>query len=850
MRKFVVVPPMSGGLEKLREIAGNLWFSWNAEAAELFEHLDEKQWIESKHNPVKTLISLSSKRLEDLQSDEGYRSHAERVFQRFRAYMDKRRPYDFGLSGPIDFTTAFFSIEFGLTECLPLHSGELGLFAGNLLKSASDVNLPMVGVGLLYQEGYFRQRLSADGMQQEYYPRTDFDILPMDRVFDESGSELTVSVTLGNEVIKLRLFRVDVGRCKLYLLDADIPENDPKQRRITARLYDGDQDMRIRQEMVLGLGGVRALDALGIEPMVFHLNEGHVAFTILERIRMFVEREGLSIEEASTLATAQTVVTFHSNGPAGNDSFHAGAMGYYFSEYLRALNMDLDWLMGLGRINPHNEAEPFSMGALSLRLSSYANGVSQIHTSNLKRRWSPMWPNTGPEDSPFQTITSGVHVPSCASRDLLKLYDRYLGFGWSEDPDCEKVWQRAEQIPDTELWRNHERGRMRLVSFTRRRLVEQLKIRGAPAQEIELASGALDPETLTICCISRFAAYQRPLLIFKDLRRLAKIIDDAGRPVQFIFSGKAHPADSGGKDLIKRLYEFCRAKPFQDRIVFIEDYDLDVADLMAQGADVWLGLSRRPNEACGVYGMLAAANGALNLSVRDGWWNEAYSGDNGWTIGAGEEYENPEYQDYIESRALYDLLEESVKPAFYERTADDLPRAWLDMMKRSISGVCPVHNTHRMLNDYVEKRYLPALRSATDLINDDYKKLRELVSWHKDLKQEWHGVQIRKVEIPPEEESLKGRSVKVKAYVDTGGRNPDDLLVEVLHGPIDLWDNFLERYIARLKPSDQEGGPAGETVFSGGMPLEHAGLYGYLVRITANNPNLPPTKKHEIVRIG
>lgn len=837
-------------MKKLREIAGNLWFSWNAEAAELFEHLDETLWAESRHNPVKALISLSSKRLEELEADEGYRSHAERVNQRFRAYMDKRRTYDFGLSKPIDFTTAFFSIEFALSECLPLHSGELGLFAGNLLKSASDVNLPMVGVGLLYQEGYFRQRLSADGMQQEYYPRTEFDTLPLERVFDQSGSELIVSVPMGPDTIKFRVFRVDVGRCKLYLLDADIPENDPKQRRITARLYGGDQDMRIRQEMALGIGGVKALEALGVRPSVFHLNEGHVAFAILERIRMFVENEGLSIEEASTLATAQTVVTFHSNGPGENDSFHAGVMGYYFSEYLSGLNMDLDWLMGLGRINPGNNSEPFSMGVLSLRLSSFANGVSRLHTRQLKQRWSPMWPNTGEEDSPFQPVTSGAHIPSCASKDLLKLYDRYLGFGWTEDPDSEKIWQRAEQIPDTELWRNHERGRLRLVSFTRQRLARQLKARGAPEQEIEASQSVLDPDTLTICCISRFASYQRPLLVFKDIKRLRAIVEDAKKPVQFIFSGKAHPADVAGKDLIKKLWEYCRTSPFKDKMVFIEDYDLDVADLMAEGADVWLGLSRRPNEACGVYGMLAAANGALNLSVRDGWWDEAYSGDNGWTIGSGEEYDNADYQDYIESRALYDLLEESVKPAFYERTADDLPRAWLDMMKRSISGLCPLFNTHRMLNDYISKSYLPSAASALDLVNDNYAKLRELVAWHKGLKREWRQVSINKVQTSDGDEALKGRTIEVNVHVNTGERRADDLHVEILHGPIDLWDNFVERNATTLEPAVNASSTAGETVYSGAVPLERAGLYGYVVRITANNPNLPPSKRFEIVKIG
>ena len=850
LRKYVVVPPMEGGLEDLKEIAGNLWFSWNIEAVELFDHLDERQWQETNHNPLLTLIRLSSHRLNQIREDEGYREHALRVREKLRAYVQRTRSYDYHLEHPVDFVTAYFSLEFGLTECVPIYSGGLGLLAGDHLKSASDLNLPLVGVGLMYQEGYFRQRLSVDGWQQENYPRTDFDTLPLEKQTDSTGGTLLVSVDLAGETLLCRVLKINVGRVPLYLLDADIPENPPRLRATTARLYGGDVEMRIRQEILLGIGGCRALQALGIAPSVYHLNEGHAAFALLERLRYFVEEQGLSLDEARQITTGQSILTLHTPVPAGNDVFERGLMEKYFRGFVGRMGMDFETFLRLGRQRPQDPSEGFCMPVMGLKLTSRANGVSKLHGRVARDMWHQVWPSADREDVPIKAITNGVHIPSYISRDLHKLYDRYLEPGWTEDPDNEKIWQRAEKIPDTELWRTHERCRTRLVYFARRRLLKQLKARGASPRELEGVDRVLDPETLTICFARRFATYKRATLLFRELETLANILSNPERPLQIIFAGKAHPADNGGKELIRKIVDTIRQEPFRGRIVFIEDYDINVARYMVQGADVWLNTPRRPLEACGTSGMKSSANGALNLSVLDGWWDEGYQGDNGWAIGWGEEYDNPEHQDEIESRALYDLLEESVKPLFYERGADDLPRAWIRMMKRSVQTICPVFNAHRMVSDYIEQGYLPAARSYAELRSNNFGRLKELVSWRKKIEADWGRVAVNDVQVIDQGNAVKGKEVKVVVSIETAGHRPEELRVELLHGPIDLWENFKVRHITRLEPDLSVPPDDGKVLFSGLIPLRHTGQCGYVARVIPEHPLLPRSQWADLVHRG
>ncbi len=850
LRKYVVVPPMEGDLENLREMANNLWFSWNLDAVELFDHLDEGLWREGGHNPLWSLIRLSRQRLNEIREDEGYLAHAEKVCQRFRAYLKRAKKYAYRLVRPIDFVTAYFSLEFGITESLPIYSGGLGLLAGDHLKSASDLNLPLVGVGLMYQEGYFKQRLSQDGWQQEIYPKTQFDTLPLEKQTNDSGNPLILKVKLAGEPLYFRILKVSVGRVPLYLLDADIPENPPLFRNITSRLYGGDAEMRIRQEILLGIGGARALQALGIKPSVFHLNEGHAAFTLLERVRFFVEEEGLTFEEALQIVTSQSILTVHTPVPAGNDVFERTLMAKYFRHSVEKAGLDFERFLAVGRKRPEDPNEAFWMPVLGLRLGSRANGVSRLHGRVAREMWHDVWPNTDREDAPIGHITNGVHIPSYISRDILRLYDRYLGPGWTEDPDNEKIWQRIEYIPDTELWRTHERCRNRLIYFARRRLIEQLKFRGASTIEIEEAHNVLSTEALTICFARRFATYKRATLIFRDLERLAGILNKTGKPIQLIFAGKAHPADNGGKKLIQAIVQTIKSAPFRGRVVFIDDYDINVARYMVQGADVWLNNPRRPLEACGTSGMKAAANGALTLSVLDGWWDEGYLGDNGWAIGSGEEYEDQDYQDDIESKELYDLLEQSVIPLFYERGIDDVPREWIRVVKRSLSTICPIFNSHRMVTNYVESSYVPCATNFKKLSESNYALLKDLVAWKQKIADDWSKISITDVRVSNDSERLKGKSVEFQVRIDAAGHSQDELKVELLHGPIDLWEKFKIRHITRLYPSKDAAPPSSEFIFKGEIPLTETGMYGYGVRVTPQFPRLPSSEDFDLIIRG
>ncbi|HTY23440.1 MAG TPA: alpha-glucan family phosphorylase [Desulfomonilaceae bacterium] len=849
-RKYVVVPPMEGGLENLRKIAGNLWFSWNMEAVELFDYLDERLWTKTNHSPLQTMIQLSRQRLGEIRQDEGFLAHSERVYRHFRAYMDPAGAYEYGLEQPLDFTTAYFSLEFGLTESLPLYSGGLGVLAGDHLKSASDLMVPLVGVGLLYQDGYFRQKLSADGWQHEIYPRTEIDTLPLERQQDAFGGQLLIAVDLAGETLWSRVLKINVGRVPLYLLDTDIPENSAQLRNVTAKLYGGDAEMRIRQEILLGIGGCKVLDSLGVKSAVYHLNEGHAAFALLERLRYFMEEQGLSLEEAREMVTSQSILTIHTPVPAGNDVFERGLMEKYFGGFCKRLGLNFEDFLGMGRLRPSDATEGFCLTVLGLKTTSQANGVSVLHSRVAKDMWHEVWPQAERRDIPIAHLTNGVHIPSYISRDLHRLYDRYLEPGWTEDPDNEKIWQKAEKIPDTELWRTHERCRSRLVNFTRRRVAHQLKARGASPAEQEVADHILDPETLTICFGRRFAAYKRATLLFREPDRLAKLLDHPERPAQLVFAGKAHPADDTGKEMIKRIVQLAREEPFRSRVAFIEDYDMNVCRYMVQGADVWLNTPRRPMEACGTSGMKAAANGALNLSTLDGWWDEGYRGDNGWAIGRGEEYDDFDYQDDIESRALYDILEQSVKPLFYTRGVDDLPREWLSLMKQSIRTICPVFNSHRMVSEYVEDCYLPSARSSLELSANDYAPLKEMVAWKKEIRRDWDKIIVRHVEISDEVNAMKGKHVEVIVGVDTAGHSPDEIKVELLHGPIDLWENFKECLVAQLTPAVQKPPASGEVLFSGLISLTYTGLYGYVVRVTPQHPNLASSHRFELVHTG
>jgi starch phosphorylase len=850
LRTFTVLPQLPPRLQPLHKLAYNLWLSWNHEAVALFRRIDTDLWEAVDHSPVKLLGAVDQASLERLLDDDGFLAHMDRVEEEFDAYM--AAPTWYGEHFADDtFTIAYFSAEFGIHESVPVYSGGLGVLSGDHLKSASDLGLPLVGVGLMYREGYFRQYLTVDGWQQERYPENDFFNLPLLAETAPGGGEpLVVGVPMHGKEVFARIWRLQVGRVPLYLLDTNIPRNTPEDRSITSRLYGGDHEMRIRQEMILGIGGVRALRAVGKPPTVCHMNEGHSAFCGLERIREMIERTGCDFATAREAVSAGTVFTTHTPVPAGNDVFSPQLIDHYFSGFLPGLKIDRHEFLALGKQNPADPNEPFGMTVLALRLSNISNGVSELHGAVSRKMWKAVWTSgsaTGPEDrsylpdheAPIIHITNGIHTPTWVSPDMTQLYDRYLGGQWrgTQPGEDGPAWKRVDGIPDAELWRTHERRRERLVAFARTRLKKQLLGRAALPAEIARADEVLDPDALTIGFARRFATYKRGTLMFRNLERLTALINHKDRPVQFVFSGKAHPKDHGGKELIAEILQFARRPEFRRRLVFLEDYDMNVCRYLVQGVDVWLNNPRRPLEASGTSGMKVCANGGLNLSVLDGWWVEGYAGDNGWSIGAGEEYTDLTYQDDVESRAVYDLLEQEIVPLFYARGSDGLPRGWLRMMKRSIASLAPVFNTGRMVAEYTNTCYLPSGRRYEKLTGGALQGAAKLAHWRKGVVRGWPQVRVQAVEPQGGDPMHVGGELHVRARVQLGPLSPEDVQVQLFHGPVDSLGEI--RKPSTVVMSTNGGGPEGGAwVFQGAIPCRSSGQQAYTVRVLPRHADL------------
>jgi starch phosphorylase len=836
IRTFTVLPHLPERLQALQKIAYNMWWCWNHEAVSLFRRIDDDLFEAVENSPVKLLGGIEQSRLEQLLRDDGFLIHMDRVEEALNGYMTGTTWFQESYSAKEDFRVAYLSAEFGIHESIPIYSGGLGVLAGDHLKAASDLGLPLVGVGLMYREGYFRQYLNVDGWQQESYPENDFFNLPLVPETCGDGSLLLIGVPLPGREVRARIWRIQVGRVPLYLLDTNIVQNTPEDRQITGRLYGGDNDMRIRQEMVLGIGGIRALRALGKVPTVCHMNEGHSAFSGLERIRTLMEEHNLSFSAAREAVTAGTCFTTHTPVPAGNDIFPPQLVDHYFSGYLNQLRIDRSEFLGLGRQNPRDDNEPFCMTVLAIRLANVTNGVSKLHGKVSRKMWRNIWPDLPEAELPITSITNGVHTRSWLAPEMAQLYDRYLGIQWEERPTDYAIWKRVDHIPDAELWRTHERRRERLVAFARGRLKAQLRKRGATPAEIARAEEVLDPEALTLGFARRFATYKRGTLIFRNLERLNAIINNKDRPVQIIFAGKAHPRDHGGKELIAEILHIARRPEFRRRIVFIEDYDMNVTRHLVQGIDVWLNNPRRPLEASGTSGMKVCCNGGINLSVLDGWWVEGYAQNNGWAIGAGEEYTDLTYQDDVESRAIYDLLEQEIVPLYYSRSSDGLPRGWLRVMKQSMSTICPVFNTNRMVQEYIERCYWPSAQRYEGLAADNLRKAADLAQWRRRLRQGWPQIRVETVEADGADPLHVGKDLDVKARINLGGLSPDDVEVQLFHG---LVDSFGDIPNPRTASMSHNGSPEGNSwVYRGKIPCRASGQHGYAVRVLPRHQDL------------
>jgi starch phosphorylase len=837
---FTVKPSLPESLEQLRQIAYNLRWAWDHDTIELFRRLDEELWEQSGHNPVLMLGDVEQAKLAAADADAGFLAHLERVSRNLGEYMSAESTWFGRIHPDVDSRplVAYFSAEFGLTECLSIFAGGLGILAGDHLKSASDLGVPLVGVGLLYQKGYFRQYLNEAGWQQEVYDANDFHNLPLTLVRQPDDEPLTIQVPLPGRQVTAQLWRAQVGRVPLYLLDTNIPANSQRDQDITDELYGGDSQMRIEQEIVLGIGGYRALEAQGLQPAVYHMNEGHSAFLALERIQQLMKAEGLSFPEAREAASASLVFTTHTPVAAGHDYFTPDLVRRYLDDYADSLGLSSREFMDLGREDPGNESAPFCMTTLALRLAAYSNAVSRLHGRVTRHMWHMLWPGVPEDQVPIGHVTNGVHFRSWISKEMNQLYDRYLGPRWREEPGDQAVWQRAKHIASEELWRTHERRRERLVSFVRRRLRDQLLRRGAPQAEIEAADEVLDPKALTIGFARRFAAYKRATLLLRDPQRLAKILDAPERPVQIIYAGKAHPQDNAGKELIAQIAKLAQqGPPFRRRLVFLEDYDMTIARYLVQGSDVWLNTPRRPREASGTSGMKAAANGVLNLSVLDGWWDEAYEPGVGWAIGRGEAYDDPEYQDQVESEALYNLLERDVVPTFYDQGADGLPRRWIELVKSSIGTLCHFFNTHRMVQQYTERFYLPAATRAQQLAAEGMQRARALAAWKARVERNWAQVRIQAVHAAWDREVQVGDKLGIQVSVQLGELAPEDVTIEVYMGRVDVNGEIVDAEATALTSSgkDEEGNHLFEAK---AIPCEKSGLHGYTVRVLPHHPDL------------
>jgi len=835
--KFTVVPRLPERLAALMPIAKNLWWCWNPDAVELFFRVDRDLWRSTGQNPVRLLGEVSQLRLEELSRDDSFLAHLDRVNDALDRYMKGAYWFERNPSAPKDLLVAYFSAEFGLHECLSIYSGGLGVLAGDHLKAASDLALPLVGIGLLYREGYFRQYLNSDGWQQESYPKNDFHNMPIDQVMDSEGNPMVVEVEYPARMVKASVWCCQVGRVPLYLLDCDHEDNHPEDRAITAKLYGGDHETRVRQEIMLGMGGVILLHQMGLHPSTYHMNEGHSAFMALQRIKELIALENLTFDQASETVKAGSTFTTHTPVPAGNDMFDPGLLTHYFRKYCKDVGIGMERLLELGRQDPSDEGEPFCMTVLALKLSAGANGVSKLHGEVAREMWEKSWAGLPRNEVPITSITNGVHTRTWISHDLADLYDRYLGPGWINSPGDQGIWKRICEVPDTELWRTHERRRERLVDFARRRLYSQYQKRGATASELRTCMEVLDPKALTIGFARRFATYKRGSLILRDLERLKRIINRPDMPMQIIIAGKAHPADTAGKQVIREIFRAVRDPDLRYRFVFIEDYDINVARYLVQGVDCWLNTPRRPNEASGTSGMKAAANGALNISIPDGWWCEAEDlGPNGWSIGKGEDYETLEEQDAVESEALYEILEQEAAPVFYKRGQDGLPREWIGCMKSAISTIGPLFNTYRMVQEYADRFYVPCALRKSELMADGRKRALALSAWKQHVRAQWHGVYISHVAAGETDNLPVGSNLAVTAVLHLAGLTPKDVTVEVFHGQVDQSGALPVGDAAEMTVSKELDGSNFE--FTGHIACAVTGQQGFTVRVLPSHPDL------------
>ncbi|MFO8050056.1 MAG: alpha-glucan family phosphorylase [Desulfosudaceae bacterium] len=829
LQTFQVLPHIPEKLSFIEELSRNLWWCWNLDAIDLFRRIDPKLWDSSGRNPVAFLTMIDSRRLEDLADDNSFLANMKQVEDQFREEMKAPGRQALENQSPEE-VIAYFSMEFGIHESLPFFAGGLGVLAGDHLKAASDMGIPVIGIGIFYQNGYFHQFLNHDGWQQEDYPRTDVFHLPIERARDESGREIRVTVAGPEGDIHLVPWKLNIGRVSLLLLDTNVQENPPHIRDINARLYHSESKIRLAQEVILGIGGMRVLEAMNIKPVVCHLNEGHCTFSSIERISQIMKQQAVDLPTAIAISARTTVFTTHTPVAAGHDEFAPEMVRPYLQPFTEQFGISDKKLLQWGQINRQTDDSPFSMFVLGMRYAQYCNGVSQLHGSVARAMWSHVWPAVPREEVPISHITNGIHVPSWISIENSQLFQRYLGPQWQlEACRSEKLIERINDIYDEELWRAHEMSRTRLIRSCRKLMADQYGRRNAPKSEMQEAASVLDDDVLTIAFARRFATYKRATLLLHDLERFKAILRSKENPVQFIFSGKAHPKDNEGKELIQQLVQFSRHPEFRHKIIFLEDYNINIARHLVQGADVWLNTPRRPYEACGTSGMKAAANGVLNVSVLDGWWCEGYDTTTGWAIGGGEEYEDARYQDAVESRALYNILENDIIPCFYEREAGGVPTRWLKKMKSSMQMILTRFCAHHMTEAYYDQFYKPAVKHHHALTAEGAAEAARLADFHKRLLDKWDQIKIEKPVRRQEGPFRVGSSFTVTTDVYLGELSPEEVAVEMYYGRVENVDRIRDGKRQAMTVQDDLGD--GKYRYECALPCQDAGRFGFTVRL-------------------
>lgn len=839
-RSFTVRTQLPESLSRLQELALNLRWSWDDRCRRLFRWIDQDRWDAVGHDPVRLLGTVPAARLEQLAADPGFMAFLDEIHDDLTRYLES--PGWMQLRGPSSLrAVAYFSPEFGISEALPQYSGGLGVLAGDHLKAASGLKVPLTGIGLFYKQGYFSQGFRSDGLQQENYPVLDPHLMALrPALVPGTGQPARIEVELAGERMAARVWLAQVGTVTLYLLDADLEENSPEVRAVTDRLYGGGEEQRIRQEVLLGIGGVRALRTLGIATQVFHTNEGHAGFLGLERIREFVQGHGLAFEEAVEACRAGTLFTTHTPVPAGIDKFPRALIERYFSGWCAEVGITVDQLMALGHEDGEPADAPFNMAIMGLRLAGQANGVSRLHGEVSRRMFAHLWPGVPAAEVPIGSVTNGVHARTWISQQMNELFDRYVLPDFPDAPP--ERWARIHDCPDDDLWRIRNEQRSRLVGFVRARSRAAGVNRGLRGADLSWCDRVLDPNVLTIGFSRRFATYKRATLLLSDVDRLKRLLLDPDRPMQMVFAGKAHPADNPGKEMIRRIQQFAADPEVRHRVAFVENYDIGVARMLYQGSDVWLNNPRRPMEACGTSGEKSVLCGGLQLSILDGWWDEMYrpaTADrpaNGWAIPSSEATLDDGARDWAEAQALFELLENEVVPLFYDRPDGSVPRRWVFRIKTSLETLGAEVQASRMVRDYVTRFYEPAASRSDAVLgggSGDPAAARALAAWKRSVTAAWAGVRVDQLDMNGAEVLDVGTARQVAATVSLGALSPDDVEVQVIHGPVGLNDEIVGGTVTAMEPEADHPGRYRAVIAS-----EEAGRFGLTVRVVPRHPAL------------